>query len=32
MILDSKQEKNLDRMAAEIPRILSAFNISCMKC
>jgi hypothetical protein len=33
MILDSKEEeKNLDRMAAGIPRILSVFNISCMKC
>jgi uncharacterized protein Smg (DUF494 family) len=33
MIIDSKHEKKrLDRMAAGISRILSAFNISCMKC
>ena len=33
MILDSKQEeKFLYRMAAGIPRNLSGFNISCMKC
>ena len=32
MILDSKKEgKNLDRMAAGIPRSLYAFNVSCMK-